>query len=174
MVNPIACRETELVVEQTNQAKNIAVVGGGLAGLAFAKTAAERGHQVTLFEASQVLGGQFNLAKRIPGKHEYQFTIDYYGVQLAKLEVKIHFNTKPDAMRLSHYDEVVFATGVKPRIPHIAGIEHPKVLNYVQALSGDVSIGQKVAIIGAGGIGVDIATWLTGQTADFYQHWGLI
>jgi 2,4-dienoyl-CoA reductase (NADPH2) len=173
LVNPIACREMELVVDQTNQVKTIAVVGGGPSGLAFAKTAAERGHQVTLFEVSQVLGGQFNLAKRIPGKHEYQFTIDYYVAQLAKLEVKIYLNTKPDAIRLSHYDEVVFATGVKPRIPHITGIEHPKVLNYVQALSGEVSIGQKVAIIGAGGIGVDVATWLAGQTADFYQHWGI-
>jgi 2,4-dienoyl-CoA reductase (NADPH2) len=173
LVNPIAGRETELVVEQTSQVKTIAVVGGGPAGLAFAKTAAERGHQVTLFEAGQALGGQFNLAKQIPGKHEYQFTIDYYTAQLAKFEVEIHLNTKPDAMRLSHYDEVVFATGVKPRMPQIIGIDHPKVLNYVQALSGEVSLGRKVAIIGAGGIGVDVATWLTGHPQDFYQHWGI-
>ena len=173
LVNPIAGRETELVLEQTAQVKTMAVVGGGLAGLAFAKTAAERGHHVELFEASNELGGQFNLAKRIPGKQEYQFTIDYYKAQLAKLEVKIYLNTKPDEMRLTHYDEVIFATGVKPRVPPIDGISHPKVVTYVQALSGEYPIGEKVAIIGAGGIGIDVATWLAGPEENFYQHWGI-
>lgn len=173
LVNPIAGREEELVIDETNIHKNIAVVGGGPAGLAFAKTAAERGHHVTLFEASHELGGQFNLAKRIPGKHEYQYTIDYFSAQLTKFEVKVVLNTKPDEKQLSGFDEIVFATGVQPRIPNIAGIDDAKVMTYIEALTGQKKVGRSVAIIGAGGIGVDVATWLLGEHGNFYKHWGI-
>ena len=173
LVNPQAGRETEMIIESTHEVKKIAVVGAGPAGLAFAKTAAQRGHEVTLFEASAELGGQFNLAKRIPGKEEYQYTIDYFKAQLAMLGVTIKLKTRPDEMILGRFDEVVFATGVKPRVPAIPGIEHAKVMTYVEALQGTRQVGKKVAIIGAGGIGVDVATWLLGDKEDFYQRWGI-
>ena len=173
LVNPKAGRELELVVEMAQKVKHIAVVGGGPAGLAFAKTAAERGHHVTLFEAQAQLGGQFNLAKLIPGKEEYHYTIDYFTTQLEKLGVEICLNRRPSFTELSHYDDVVFATGVKPRIPDIPGIDSPQVMTYVEALTGKKIIGDKVAIIGAGGVGVDVAQWLLGATPDFYQHWGI-
>jgi 2,4-dienoyl-CoA reductase (NADPH2) len=173
LVNPQAGRELDLVIEVTDSKKRIAVVGGGPAGLAFAKTAAERGHQVTLYEAMSMLGGQFNLAQKIPGKQEYQLTIEYYQAQLKKLDVEIYLNMKPSAIMLADFDEVVFATGVKPRIPKIPGIENPKVMTYVEALRGKKEVGEKVAVIGAGGIGVDVTNWLIGEPHNFYTHWGI-
>lgn len=173
LVNPMAGRETELVIEQTHQPRRIAIVGGGPAGLAFAKTAAERGHHITLFEAQAELGGQFNWAKRIPGKAEYQYTIDYFKSQLQLLEVDIRVNTMANSEQLKEFETVVFATGVQPRIPNISGVDHPKVMTYLEALSGNRQIGKRVAIIGAGGIGIDMATWLSGQAEDFCQYWGI-
>lgn len=173
LVNPMAGRETELVLEQTHQSRRIAVIGGGPAGLAFAKTAAERGHCVSLFEAKSELGGQFNWAKRIPGKEEYQYTIDYFKAQLQLLEVDVCLNTQAGFEQLTSFDTVIFATGVKPRIPNIPGIEHAKVMTYVEALSGQRELGRRVAIIGAGGIGIDVATWLSGHPANFFRHWGI-
>jgi 2,4-dienoyl-CoA reductase (NADPH2) len=173
LVNPRAGREMELVVEQSRQSKRIAVVGGGPAGMAFAKAVAERGHTVTLFEAQSQLGGQFNLAKQIPGKHNYQVSIDYYQAHFLELGVEVCLNTKPNAVILSEFDEIVFATGVLPRMPDIPGIEHSKVMSYAEALSGMKPVGKRVAIIGAGGIGLDVAAWLLGDVPDFYQHWGI-
>lgn len=178
LVNPRACNETQLVYELTEQPRQIAVVGGGPAGLAFAAVAAERGHQVTLFEKDNTLGGQFNLAKEIPGKEEFQHTINYFLHQLEKYQVDIRLNTKAESSLLQSFDEIVLATGVIPRIPTIEGIEHPKVMTYVDALLQHKIPGQQVAVIGAGGIGFDIAEWLTHDSRDetyktFYNEWGI-
>ena len=178
LVNPRACRETELVYQQAELPKRIAVVGAGPAGLAFAATAAERGHLVTLFEKSAHLGGQFNLAKYIPGKEEYQYTIDYFRYQLDKYQVAIRLHTQPDLSVLEGFDEVVLATGVEPRIPTIAGIEHEKVMTYIDVIEERRSPGNRVAVIGAGGIGFDVAEWLTHDHAlesrsSFYNEWGI-
>ena len=177
MVNPQAVRETELVYQSVTQPKKIAVIGGGPAGLAFAAVAAERGHQITLFEAGGELGGQFNLAKRIPGKEEYQHTINYFTYQLAKYKVEIHLNKHAVFDDLQAYDEVVLATGVLPRIPEIVGIDHSSVMTYVQAIQGEKIPGQRVAVIGAGGIGFDVAEWLTHShietSQEFFDEWGI-
>jgi 2,4-dienoyl-CoA reductase (NADPH2) len=173
LVNPQAGRELDLIIEVTDLKKRIAVVGGGPAGLAFAKTAAERGHQITLYEANAELGGQFNLAKKIPGKQEYQLTIDYYAAQLKKLQVEVYLNSRPTTITLADFDEVVFATGVKPRIPEISGINHSHVMTYAEAIRGDKVVGERVAVIGAGGIGVDVTNWLIGEPHNFYTHWGI-
>lgn len=177
MVNPRACHETTLLYQTTGTPKKIAVVGAGPAGLAFAAVAAERGHTVTLFEKSPVLGGQFNLARRIPGKEEYQYTIDYFSHRLHTLNVSIYLEKEPSVEMLKQFDEVIIATGIKPRMPVIPGINHPKVVSYVDALLEKKPVGQKVAIIGAGGIGFDVAEWLTHHTyeseEDFYREWGI-
>lgn len=177
MVNPRAVRETELVYQSVEEPKRIAVVGAGPAGLAFAAVAAERGHQVTLFERQSELGGQFNLAKRIPGKEEYQHTLTYFAYQLAKFQVTIELNTEATLAHLQNYDEVVLATGVEPRIPDIEGINHPSVMTYVEAIMGERVPGQRVAVIGAGGIGFDVAEWLTHPdsvaTQSFFDEWGI-
>ncbi|MDF1757792.1 MAG: NADPH-dependent 2,4-dienoyl-CoA reductase [Legionellaceae bacterium] len=177
MVNPRACHETELVYQLTTKSKWIAVVGAGVAGLAFATIAAERGHRVTLFEKEKEIGGQFNLAKNIPGKEEYQKTIDYYKYQLHKFEVEVLLQTTPTILQLKEFDDVVFATGVKPFVPDIPGIKHKNVMTYQEALEGKKIPGQKVAVIGAGGIGFDVAEWLLHggeQTEDdFYDKWGV-
>lgn len=173
LVNPFACREQELVVNAVHHPKRLAVIGGGPAGLAFAKTAAERGHIVTLFEKKAQLGGQFNLAKMIPGKEEYQATIDYYQAQLEKWDVRVHLNCFATAELLKDFDEVILATGVYPRLPDIPGIYHPKVMTYMEALEGKKPFGKRIAIIGAGGIGVDVATFLLGHHQDFYREWGI-
>lgn len=177
LVNPRACNETELIYEVTAQPKNIAVVGSGPAGLAFATVAAERGHQVTLFEKNEQIGGQFNLAKRIPGKEIFQHTLDYFNYQLQKFKVTIHLNTEATVEQLQGFHEIVLASGIKPRIPTIKGIEHPKVASYIDVITGKKEVGQRVAIIGAGGIGFDVAEFLTHQHPvpkdQFYNEWGI-
>lgn len=178
LVNPRACHETELVYQSASQSKKIAVVGGGPAGLAFASIAARRGHQVTLFEKSHELGGQFNLAKKIPGKEEFQYTVSYFKGQLRKYEVDICLNIDVDLKTLQPFDEVVLATGVSPRIPEIPGIDHSSVMTYLEMLQGVKIPGQRVAVIGAGGIGFDVAEWLTHDHRDegkkeFFKEWGI-
>lgn len=177
LVNPRACNEMELVYEATHQPKKIAVVGSGPAGLAFASLASERGHKVTLFEQSAELGGQFNLAKQIPGKQEFQHTINYFKYQLDKYQVRINLNTIATVEKLNNYDDVVLATGIKPRTPSILGIDHPKVVSYIDVLTRKVTIGTKVAIIGAGGIGFDVAEFLVTEASShhdaFYKEWGI-
>ena len=176
LVNPRACHETDLVYQTVTEAKQIAVVGAGPAGLAFAAIAAERGHQVTLFEKSAVLGGQFNLAKAIPGKEEYQHTIDYFTYQLEKYQVDIRLETDVDLQTLQTFDEVVLATGIEPRIPDVPGIHHAKVMTYIDVIQQRRILGNKVAVMGAGGIGFDVAEWLTHEPSNdkqFYDEWGI-
>ncbi len=177
MVNPRACHETELQYLPVQKTKNIAVVGGGPAGMAFAHIAALRGHKVTLFEASDQLGGQFHLAKVIPGKEEYAETIRYYTEMLSKYEVNVHCNTTANAAMFSNhqFEEVVIASGIRPRIPEIPGIGHPMVYRYDQLLSGSVDVGDSVAILGAGGIGFDVAAFLAHDKEEpsFDDFWGI-
>lgn len=178
LVNPRACNETELVYLTTERPKRIALVGAGPAGMAFATVAALRGHQVTLFEKNQELGGQFLLAREIPGKEEFQHTLHYFKYQLEKYQVDIRLNTEVVLEHLQGFDEVVLATGVKPRIPLIDGINHPKVMTYLDVLLKKKVPGQRVAILGAGGIGFDVAEWLihNGQESaatNFYDEWGI-
>jgi 2,4-dienoyl-CoA reductase (NADPH2) len=177
LVNPRACHETKLIYETTSQPKRIAVVGGGPSGLAFATVAAERGHHVTLFERNNSLGGQFNFAKKIPGKEEFQHTINYFEHQLEKFEIEICLNTEATLDELKTYDEVVLATGVFPRMPKIDGIEHASVMTYADLLSGRREAGERVAIIGAGGIGFDVGEFLAGGEGEskeaFCREWGI-
>lgn len=181
LLNPFACHETEMKIEKTQNPKRIAIIGAGPAGLACAKTCAERGHQVTLYEAQSQIGGQFNLAKQIPGKEEFQQTIRYFQNQLKvfNAEVKVNHKVSADQLITEKYDEIVLATGVKPRMPDIQGIDHPKVVSYLEVLQGHSPLGQRIAIIGAGGIGIDVATYLTSQTQktlspqEFCQQWGI-
>ena len=179
VVNPRAGRETKLVFQKTPTRKRIAVVGGGPAGLSAACVAAERGHAVTLFEKKE-LGGQFNLAKVIPGKQEFAESIAYYTERLRRAGVKVELGRAPSAGELAEFDEVVLATGITPRHPQIPGIDHPKVVSYVDILSGRVEPGREVAIIGMGGIGFDVALYLLERggraplDADaFLAHWGI-
>lgn len=164
MVNPRAARETELVLLPTRRTRRIAVVGAGPAGLSAAVTAAERGHEVELFEADDEIGGQFGIARRIPGKEEFAETIRYYGRRLELTGVKVHLGRRASAEDLRGFDEVVLATGVVPRIPAIPGIDHEKVLSYVEVVRLGRPVGDRVAVVGAGGIGVDVSEFLT--TAD--------
>lgn len=177
LVNPRACNETELVYEMVDHPRRIAVVGAGPAGMAFAAVVAERGHQVTLFEKSAGLGGQFTLARNIPGKEEFQHTINYFTNQLEKFQVDVRLETTADIELLSGFDEVVLATGIKPRIPNIKGIEHNKVMSYVELIQGKKIAGKRVAVIGAGGIGFDVAEWLTHEhhehVEQFHSEWGI-
>lgn len=178
MVNPRACHETELVYQIASQPKRIAVVGGGPAGLAFASVAASRGHQITLFEKNKELGGQFNLAKKIPGKEEFQHSLNYFQGQLNKYQVDIRLNTEVDSNALKPFDEVVLATGVFPRIPEIPGIDHPSVMTYLEMIQEEKIPGKRVAVIGAGGIGFDVAEWLTHDRSPeikrlFFKEWGI-
>ncbi|BDX07104.1 hypothetical protein MACH26_26250 [Planctobacterium marinum] len=182
LVNPLACHETEIDLSPTETPKRIAVVGAGPAGLAAATTAAKRGHKVTLFDTASEIGGQFNLAKQIPGKEEFYETLRYFSVQLEKNGVELKLNTSVDADLLnnSDFDEVLLATGIKPRTPDIPGIEHEKVLSYIDVLKNKKPVGRRVAVIGAGGIGFDISEYLTHSgeptsqnISGFMQEWGV-
>jgi len=182
LVNPQACHETQFDIQPTDKVKHIAVVGAGPAGLAAAMTAAQRGHKVTLFESSNEIGGQFNIAKQIPGKEEFSETIRYFQRQLALNNVEVKLNTRVSAADLNEgdYDEVMLATGIAPRTPPIEGITHPKVMSYVDVIRYKKPVGKKVAIIGAGGIGFDVSEYLShaGQSTSlsipaFMQEWGI-
>ncbi|MFJ4674483.1 FAD-dependent oxidoreductase [Kitasatospora sp. NPDC088783] len=175
LVNPRACHETELVLAPTRRAKRIAVVGAGPAGLAFATSAADRGHHVTLFDAADAIGGQLNVARRVPGKQEFDETLRYYRHELARTGVELRLGTVADADTLTGWDEVVLATGVTPRVPEIDGVDHPSVLGYLDVLRDGAEVGDRVAVIGAGGIGFDVAEYLTdpGSGADFLARWGV-
>lgn len=180
LVNPRACRETEMPLIATATPKKLAVVGAGPAGLAFATTAASRGHQVTLFDAAEQIGGQFNIAKQIPGKEEFHQTLRYFRRQLALNEVELKLGQQVQPQDLADFDEVILACGIVPRMPAIAGIEHAKVMNYLDVLRDKKPVGQRVAIIGAGGIGFDVAEYLsqhgTSSSLDlaaFNREWGI-
>jgi len=183
LVNPRACYETELIFKETNVAKNIAVIGAGPAGLSFAVYAANRGHQVTVFEAAAQIGGQFNIAKTIPGKEEFYETLRYFKRQIElQPRIKLQLNHKASLEELaqSNFDDIVVATGVTPRQLEIPGIDHAKVLSYLDVLKERKPVGQRVAIIGAGGIGFDTAEFLSheGESGSinpekFYDEWGI-
>jgi len=180
LVNPRACHETELVIAPAAQRKRIAVVGAGPAGMACASTLAERGHEVTLIDRAQDIGGQFNYAKRIPGKEEFHETLRYFRHRLADLGVTLRLRTKADVEALRGYDEVVIATGIVPRRVAFPGSDDARVLSYLDVLAHDRPVGRRVAIIGAGGIGFDVAEFLvehapspTTDVTRWTREWGV-
>ncbi len=180
LVNPRACYETELAYERTTVTKSVAVVGAGPAGLATAVVAAGRGHQVTLFDRANEIGGQLNMAKKIPGKEEFYGLVDYYRAQIRELNIALKLDTDVGPADLDGFDEIVIATGVAPRDPGIDGQDQPHVLSYIDVLRDEVAVGDNVAIIGAGGIGFDVAEFLihagespTENPALWKREWGV-
>ncbi len=182
LVNPRACRETEIVIEATRAPRRVAVVGAGPAGLACATTLAERGHRVTLFDSAPEIGGQFNMAKRIPGKEEFHETLRYFRrrIEITGVDLRLGSRVDPAALGRDAFDAVVLATGVVPRDPSIPGQDHPSVLNYHDVLSRGRTVGRRVAIVGAGGIGFDMAEFLVHEghspTVDaplWLREWGI-
>ncbi|WP_406499509.1 NADPH-dependent 2,4-dienoyl-CoA reductase [Streptomyces sp. NBC_00846] len=180
LVNPRACHETELTLSPTRTVKRVAVVGAGPAGLACAVSASERGHEVTLFDAAEEIGGQLNVARRVPGKEEFNETLRYFRTRLAEENVELRLGTRATVDVLAGFDEVVLATGVTPRSPAITGLDHPSVVGYLDVLRDGAQVGDRVAIIGAGGIGFDVAEFLTdsGDAASldpevFFRQWGV-
>jgi 2,4-dienoyl-CoA reductase (NADPH2) len=182
LVNPLACHETTLSIEPTSQVKSVAVIGAGPAGLAAAVTAAKRGHQVSLFDQAEEIGGQFNIAKKVPGKEEFYETIRYFAKQIELHKVDLQLGQKVTTQMLndSDFDEVIMATGIRPRTPVIEGVEHAKVISYIDLLKHGKSVGEKVAVIGAGGIGFDVCEALIhdGPSSSqsipiFMKEWGI-
>ncbi|MFN8192840.1 MAG: NADPH-dependent 2,4-dienoyl-CoA reductase [Nocardioidaceae bacterium] len=176
LVNPRACRETTLVLTPTMRPRTVAVVGAGPAGLAAATSAAERGFAVTLFERADAIGGQFRLAMHVPGKEEFAETLRYFTRRLEVLGVEVRLSTEATAADLAPFDEVVVATGVVPRVPELDGVDHPSVASYADVLDGTVVPGRRVAVVGAGGIGVDVSVFLTHEPEtldEWMAHWGV-
>ena len=181
LVNPQACYETELIFKSVAAPKKLAVVGAGPAGLAFSTYAAERGHEVHLFEQASEIGGQFNYAKQVPGKEEFYETLRYYARRIEVTGVRLHLNTRVDAQLLQQqgFSEVIMATGIKPRQLTIPGSDHPKVMSYIDVLRDHKPVGAKVAVIGAGGIGFDVSEYLvekenlTTNLDKWLAHWGI-
>ncbi|MEJ6404185.1 NADPH-dependent 2,4-dienoyl-CoA reductase [Yoonia sp. 2307UL14-13] len=179
LVNPRACHETELIIEPADTKRKIAVVGAGPAGLSSAITAAERGHDVTIFDKLDEIGGQLNMAKQVPGKEEFWGLVDYYRTMVAKAGITLQLGTTATLENLSDFDEIIIATGVLPRDPAIPGQDGPNVLNYIDVLRGKADVGQNVAIIGAGGIGFDVAEFLvtddspTENLDEWLEEWGV-
>ncbi|MGA1580022.1 MAG: FAD-dependent oxidoreductase [Luminiphilus sp.] len=182
LVNPRACHETVLNWSPASEAKQIAVIGAGPAGLAYATVAAERGHHVTLFDGADEIGGQFNLAKQVPGKEEFHETIRYYRAMLEKHQVTVKLGARVGAEELSEsgFDHIVVATGINPRVPQIPGIDHEKVVGYIDAIRGHKPVGKKVAVVGAGGIGFDVTELITHEGTSsaldinlFAKEWGV-
>lgn len=179
LVNPRACHERSLVLLPSPIRRKVGVIGAGPAGLAAAVSAAERNFDVTLFEAQDHIGGQFALAMEIPGKEEFRQTIRYFTTRLRELNVDVRLNTRASVEDLQGFDEVIVATGVSPRVPSIEGVDHPKVMTYAQLLSGEKTVGDKVAVIGAGGIGVDVSEYLAYEESptlnkdEWLREWGV-
>jgi len=182
LVNPRACNETLLQYPPTHTRRRIAVVGAGPAGLAYATVAAQRGHAVTLIDAAAEIGGQFNLAKRIPGKEEFHETLRYYRRMIEVLGITLRLNTRATAQSLKAegFDEVIVATGIQPRKPEVEGIDHPMVVPYIDAILGRKPVGRRVAIMGAGGIGFDVAELISHEGVSgatdvevFAREWGI-
>ena len=182
LVNPRACHETELNYHPTKNKKKIAVIGAGPAGLSAATIAAQRGHFVTLFDTDSVIGGQFNMAKQIPGKEEFYETLRYFTKQLElhHVSVKLNFKVSVDDLKNTDFDEIVIATGIQPRSLKIEGINHPKVFSYIDVLKNKKAVGKRVAVIGAGGIGFDVSEYLSheGESTSlnidaWLQEWGI-
>jgi len=182
LVNPRACHETELNYHPTKNTKKVAVIGAGPAGLAVSTIAAQRGHIVTLFDADKEIGGQFNMAKQIPGKEEFYETIRYFKKQIDLHQVTVKLNTRIslEDLKDSEFDEIILATGIKPRELKIEGSEHQKVLSYIDVLKHKKPVGKRVAVIGAGGIGFDVSEYLTHEGVSsalnidaWLKEWGI-